>query len=98
MSVQDTVLSLWKGPLPRVRTMANIAAEVSEETGISVAAMKSPSRYRIIVYPRQYAMWRMVEEGRWTWAQIGRFFNRDHSTVVHAWRQVEKRNALEQAA
>jgi len=98
MSVQDTVLSLWKGPLPRVRTMARILAEVSEETGISVAAMKGPSRYRIIVYPRQEAMWRMVNEGRWSLPQIGRFFNRDHTTVIWAFRQVEKRNALERAA
>jgi chromosomal replication initiation ATPase DnaA len=98
MSVQQTVLSLWKGPLPRVRTMARILAEVSEETGISVAAMKGPSRYRIIVYPRQEAIWRMVQEDRWTWAQIARFFNRDHTTIIFAFRQVEKRNALERAA
>jgi len=98
MSVQQTVLSLWKGHLPRVRTMADIAAEVSEETGISVAAMKGPSRYRIIVYPRQEAIWRMVQEDRWTWAQIARFFNRDHTTIIFAFRQVEKRNALERAA
>ena len=98
MSTPNTVLSLWKGHIPRLPTMAEIIAEVSEETGVSVSAMRGPSRYRIIVYPRHYAMWRMVQEDRWTWAQIGRFFNRDHTTVIWAWRQVEKRNALERAA
>ena len=94
----ETVLSLWKGPIPLRRTMASILAEVSEETGITVAEFKSDARFRKIAWPRQYAMWRMVQENRWSLPQIGRFFNRDHTTVIHACRQVEKRGAVEVAA
>jgi chromosomal replication initiator protein len=95
---EETVLSLWRGRIPIRRTMARILDEVSEESGISVADLKSPARFRFIAWPRQYAMWRMVNEGLWSLPQIGRFFNRDHTTVIWAFRQVEKRNALEQAA
>jgi chromosomal replication initiator protein len=95
----ETVLSLWKGPIPLRRTMASILAEVSEETGITVAEFKSDARFRKIAWPRQYAMWRMVEEGCWSLTQIGNFFGgRDHTTVLHGWRQVEKRNAKARAA
>lgn len=95
---EETVLSLWRGRIPIRRTMAQILAEVAEQSNVSVADLKSPARFRCIAWPRQEAMWRMVNEGRWSLPQIGRFFNRDHTTVIWAWRQVEKRNALEQAA
>ena len=96
---EETVLSLWHGRIAiPPRTMAQILSEVAEQFNVSVADLKGPARFRCIVYPRQDAMWRMVNEGRWSLPQIGRFFNRDHTTVIWAWRQVEKRNALEQAA
>ena len=88
-----TVLSLWKGQIlvRGVETMASILDDVSASYGVSVADLKGPSRRKAIVGPRQEAMWRMVETGKWSFPQIARVFNRDHTTVLHGWRQVSKR-------
>lgn len=83
----DIVLSLWRGLLvvpPRGVTRDEIAREVAARYGVTVAAMKGPSRKKVFVVARQEAMWRMVEAHRWSTPQIGHWFgDRDHTTVLH---------------
>ncbi len=89
-----TVLSLWKGRIKVRETMSSILDAVSLRYGVSIADLKGPARYRTIAWPRQEAMWRMVETGRVSLPQIGAFLNRDHTTILHGWRQHGKRNGL----
>lgn len=85
------VLSLWKGVIRTDPTMAEIAAQVAAERRISVSEMKGARRDALLAQARQEAMWLMRQQGRWTLPQIGRFFSRDHTTVIHGIRAHEKR-------
>ena len=84
-----TLLSLWRGVITAadLRPMlADLADEVSEETGVSVPALRGPSRKRDIAWPRQrfcaYALSRRFQS-----TKIARFLNRDHSTVIYSARR-----------
>ena len=66
-----------------------IIALVAEEYKLSPTEMKSKRRFPQVVVPRQVAMWAMKEYTPLSWAQIGGYFNKDHSTVIHSRRIVE---------
>lgn len=70
--------------------MADICADVGDETGITTAEMRGKSREKHITVARHYAMWRARDAG-FSYPEIGRFFNRDHSTVMHAIRRLEEK-------
>ena len=83
----------WHIPAP-TETMASIIAEVAAKYGLTVKDLRGPDQSRRVSKPRQEAMWRMVEAKRWTLNQIGnQLGGRDHSTILHGWRQVEKLRA-----
>ena len=83
----------WHVPAS-TETMASILAEVAAKHGLTVKDLRGPERSRRFSKPRQEAMWRMVEAKRWTLTQIGhQLGGRDHTTILHGWRQVEKRRA-----
>jgi chromosomal replication initiation ATPase DnaA len=71
--------------------MAGILQEVAATHDVTVEDLKSEARGRWIVYPRQEAMWRMVQTGKFSLPQIASFLNRDHTTVLHGWKQHGKR-------
>jgi chromosomal replication initiator protein len=52
--------------------------------GTPVYMIKSKSRKRIYANPRFLAMFLMRRDLKMTVMQIGKIFNRDHTTVVHA--------------
>ena len=91
-------LSLWRGDLKlkfgRVAksgdttTMRQITTEVAAERGVSYADLVMPdsvpgARAFAIAHPRQEAMWRMKQTGKWSLPQMGRFLGgRDHTTIL----------------
>lgn len=75
-------------------TMRMIAAEVAEAYRVSVDDLTSMSRKVPLVHIRQEAMWLMRQKTKASLPQIGAFLGgRDHTTVLHGIRQVEKRRA-----
>ena len=62
-------------------TMREILAEVASRTGVDERELVSPNRCRVVAQARAEAMHLMRLAGRST-TQIGRFLNRDHSTVA----------------
>lgn len=66
---------------------------VADRHRITFEQITSKSRKRKYAHPRQEAMWELRQDGRWSFPQIGRLFHRDHTTAIHACRQVEKRRA-----
>lgn len=70
-----------------LRQKARIACKVAHETGVSVSAMKSPTRKADIVRARWAAMYAMRQAGH-SYPAIGQYFNRDHTTVIHALRSM----------
>jgi hypothetical protein len=77
-------------PSPQLGS-ARIIKEVSLKHGVSVDEILSDIRSVGIVAARFEAMYRIREERRLSWAQIGRQFNRDHTSVLHGYRQHKKR-------
>lgn len=73
--------------------MTTIAAAVCDAYEISITDLLGPSRVRRFAWPRQHAMYLMRQTGRFSFPQIGRFFRRDHSTVMAAVRAYAERNA-----
>lgn len=71
-------------------SMASIVADVAAERGVPVSVLMGRSRYKRDVRVRQEAIWRCREvrqdDGRPRYAlqQIGQFFKRDHTTIIHA--------------
>lgn len=76
-----------------------IIAAVAFIHGLSVADLSGPSRHRSIAWPRQQAMWLCRAKPGVSLTAIGRFLgDRDHTTVLHGVRQVERRIAAKDAA
>lgn len=72
-------------------TLARIQAEVASYYHIPVAEMKSAVRHRSVARPRQVAMYLARKLTAHSLPSIGeRFGGRDHTTVIHAMRQIEK--------
>lgn len=65
-------------------TIAQIAAEVADKHRISLFDIRSHRRSQPLVRARQEAMYRCRMETSKSYPQIGRFFKRDHTTVIHA--------------
>ncbi|MGF3028005.1 helix-turn-helix domain-containing protein [Methylobacterium aquaticum] len=69
-------------------TIRHVAVIVAEDYGASLAQMRGPARKSVDVKPRQVAMYlahRLIGQSL---PALGRYFNRDHTTVLHAIRAV----------
>lgn len=95
-------LSLWKGRVVqtihhRPRTMTQIIDDVAHQHKLMPEQLVGPELRREIAHPRQMAIWLCRQEVKWdgspcwSYPQIGRRFNRDHTTAIHACRQYERR-------
>jgi len=69
-------------------TMRDIEAGVAARYKISIATLHGPQRTRSIAYPRMVAMYLMREMTANSLPRIGRYFGRDHTTVLHAERRI----------
>ena len=83
----------FKSPL--TGKIAKIQETVSAHYGIRTAYMTSDRRSREIAHPRQVAMYLAAETTTQSLIAIGKRFNRDHTTVIHAIRAVKQRMADE---
>lgn len=88
-------------PLP---TMGDITRQVAERHGLSPDELRSDRRFRRLAEARWEA-WSIMYDQRWThggrrWStpQIGAYFRRDHSTVVHGLHEYRRRMAERMAA
>lgn len=75
------------------KEVVNIVSKVQDATGISYSQMRSKNRERETVLARQYAMYRIYDNLYhlgYTITAIGKMFNRDHSTVLYAIKQIRE--------
>lgn len=78
--------------IPQYRPLvAEIQHAVAEVFQIPVCEMSSPRRAREVARPRQVAMYLSKQLTLKSLPEIGRMFGgRDHTTVIHAVKQIEK--------
>ena len=74
----------------RKTTIDEIQKKVAEFYNISVREMQSLRRARNVARPRQIAMYLAKQLTSRSLPEIGRKFDRDHTTVMHAVRKVEE--------
>lgn len=74
----------------RRTTIDEIQKKVAEYFNISVKELQSSRRARTVARPRQIAMYLAKHLTSRSLPEIGRKFDRDHTTVMHAVRKVEE--------
>ena len=90
---QETLKPIWFHFVDAEREpmISEIQAITSELTGVSVRDIKSARRLRGMVRPRQMAMYIARIRTSRSLPEIGRCFGgRDHTTILHACRQIER--------
>ena len=65
---------------------------------LTVDDFKGPVRTYRISHPRQYAMWRIRKDTGLSYPEIGRMFNKDHTSVINACQVVPERLAAKAVA
>ena len=77
-------------------TIEDIQKKVSGHFNIKVSDIKSAKRIKSFVVPRQIAMYLCRELTSFSYPEIGNHFGgKDHSTVIHAIRKIEKNLELD---
>ena len=88
----NEVLAQYVKPELENHTPERILAAVSERFGVRPETLAGKRRTQTIALPRQVAMYLMRHLTEMSLVEIGREFGgRDHSTVIHACRQVAER-------
>lgn len=90
---EETLADMFRAGRRRV-TIDEIQKRVSEHFKIRQAEMVSARRARVVARPRQIAMYLSKQLTPRSLPEIGRRFGgRDHTTVIHAVKQIEKLRA-----
>ena len=85
-------LTQYVQPEQHSHTPERILAAVSERFGVRPETLAGKRRTQTITVPRQVAMYLMRHLTELSLVEIGRVFGgRDHSTVIHACKQVAER-------
>jgi len=72
-------------------TVEEIQKIVASHYGVKIADLKSPKRLKALVLPRQIAMYLSRQLTSCSFPEIGeRFGGKDHSTIIHAIKKIEK--------
>ncbi len=79
------------GIVDSIVTASMVCELVSSQYGVSLEDMSSRSRKRDICIPRQVAMYLSRKYTEDSLVDIGKIFNRDHATVLHAIEVVSQR-------
>jgi hypothetical protein len=69
--------------------MDKIANLICDSFSIPIDNLKTPSRDGGLVYPRQIIMYIALKNKIGSLAEIGKYFNRDHATVLHAKKSIQ---------
>ncbi len=92
---EETLADMFRAGRRRI-TIDEIQKRVSEHFKIRAAEMVSARRAREVARPRQIAMYLAKQLTPRSLPEIGRRFGgRDHTTVIHAVRQIEKLRAAD---
>jgi len=86
-----TILRDLLGHKRKFITLEDVQEVVANRFNVKISELKSKRRTKTLVYPRQIAMFLSRELTASSFPEIGREFGgKDHTTIIHACRQIEK--------
>jgi chromosomal replication initiator protein len=85
---QEVLSDLW-GADEKVITIEHIQRKVSEFFGLKFTDMRARRRTKAVAFPRQIAMYFARQLTHASLTEVGRAFDKDHTTVLHAVTKVE---------
>jgi chromosomal replication initiator protein len=85
---QEVLSELW-GADEKVVTIEHIQRRAAEFFGLKLADMRATTRTKAIAFPRQIAMYLARQLTHASLTEVGRAFDKDHTTVLHAVTKVE---------
>ena len=92
LALAEEVLKELRDDPARILTMASIQKAVADYYTVHVEDLKSRARNRSVVVPRQVAMFLCRRHTHKSFPEIGEAFGgKDHTTVIHAVENVERR-------
>ncbi|MBH0192389.1 MAG: chromosomal replication initiator protein DnaA, partial [Nitrospira sp.] len=91
LEMAKTVLRDLIGNKKKIVAMDDIQEAVCTQFHVKMTELKSRRRSKTLVHPRQIAMYLCRELTDASYPEIGRQFGgKDHTTIIHACRQVAK--------
>lgn len=63
--------------------MRQLVAKIAAEHGVTTAEIYGDRRFAGVTVARQKAVVAVAMASEWTCTKIGKFFNKDHSTIIH---------------
>jgi len=91
VEMAKTILRDLLGSKRKFITLEDVQEVVANRFNLKVSELKSKRRTKTLVYPRQIAMFLSRELTASSFPEIGREFGgKDHTTIIHACRQIEK--------
>lgn len=90
MDIAKNILGEYKSSSTKIYTVDEIKTYVSDFFGISVEDLMSQKRTKEISYARQLAMYICRNLLDLSLPKVGKSFDRDHSTALHAINKIEK--------
>lgn len=75
-------------PAPKLFDPKELVAAVEQEMWLEHNSIRGPRRHREVVLGRLAVIYILRKRG-WTFPQIGRFLNRDHTTVLDLHRKAD---------
>lgn len=98
LEMAKTVLRDLIGDKKKVVAMEDIQEAVCAQFHVKMTELKSRRRSKTLVHPRQIAMYLCRELTDASYPEIGRHFGgKDHTTIIHACRQVAKAKETDQS-
>ena len=67
---------------------------IAQKHSVPLAALREKGRSKLLVAARKDCYRYLRDQREWSLPQIGKYFNRDHSTIIHSLRSDEDREAL----
>ncbi|MBI5492342.1 MAG: chromosomal replication initiator protein DnaA [Deltaproteobacteria bacterium] len=88
---KEALKNLLREKDEKVLTIEEVQKAVAAHFNIKFAEMRSKRRHRTVALPRQIAMYLARANGKFSFPEIGSAFGgKDHSTVIHAVKKIEK--------
>ena len=90
MELAKEVLRDYEIETQKTITLEYIANNVEKYCNLKENELLSQTRSQKVAYPRQIAMYIMKEITNYSLIQIGEFFGKDHSTIIHGINKIKK--------